>query len=136
MCGKALCNLHNKKNYVILIKYLKLALDHGLILETVHRVIEFNQEEWLNLYIDVNTKLRAKAKKNFEKVIFKLMNNSVFGKTTENTWKHRDIILVTTNRGRSHLVSASNYHATKSFLENLLATEMNKAKAKIERRCI
>ena len=115
---------------------MKLALDHGLILEKVHMVIEFNQEALLNLYIDVDRELRAKVKIDFENVIFKMMNNSVFRKTTENAWKHRDIKLVTTKRGRSNLLSEPNYHTTKWFSENLLAIEMNKTKVKVESWCI
>ena len=63
------------------IRVLKQVLNHGLILKKVHRVIQFNQEDWLKPYININTKLRKEAKNNFEKDFFKLMNNSVFGKT-------------------------------------------------------
>ena len=74
----------------------------------------------------MNTKLRKKAKNNFEKDFFKLMNNAVFGKTMENVRKHRNIKLVTTERRRNYLVSEPNYHTTKFFTENLLAIEMRK----------
>ena len=80
-----------KKNYVVHIRALKQALNHGLILKKVHRVIQFNQEAWLRPYIDMNTELRTKAKNDFQKDFFKLMNNAVFGKTMENLRKHRDI---------------------------------------------
>ena len=63
----------------------------------------------------MNTKLRTEAKIDFEKDIFKLMNNSVFGKTMENVRKHRDIKLVTTNEIRKNLVSEPNYHMTSVF---------------------
>ena len=108
--------------YVIHIRALKQASNHGLILKRVHRVIQFNQKAWLKPYIDMNTKLRKEAKNDFEKDFFKLMNNSVFGKTMENVRKHRDIKLVTTEEQRSKLVSEPNYHTTKYFSENLLAT--------------
>ena len=87
--NKLLCNLYDKKNYVVHITSLKQALNHGLILKKVKRVIQFNQEAWLKEYIDMNTELRKKAKNDFEKDFFKLMNNSVFGKTMENVRKHR-----------------------------------------------
>ena len=67
----------------------------------------------------MNTKLRQKAKNNFEKDFFKLMNNAVFRKTMENVRKNRNIKLVTTERRRNYLVSELNYHTTKFFMENL-----------------
>ena len=76
--------------------------------------------------IDINTKLRQKAKNNFEEDFFKLMNNAIFGKTVENVKKHRNIKLVTTEKRRNYLVSEPNCHTTKLFTENLLAIEMIK----------
>ena len=74
----------------------------------------------------MNTKLRKEAKNDFEKDFFKLMNNSVFGKTTENVRKHRDIKLVRTDVKRNKLVSEANYHTTQRFSGNLLAIVMKK----------
>ena len=72
------------------------------------------------------TDLRKKAKNDFKKYFFKLMNNAVFGKTMENVRKHRDIKLETTEKRRNYLVSEPNYHTTKFFTENLLFIEMKK----------
>ena len=76
----------------------------------------------------MNTKLRTEPKNDFEKDFFKLMNNSVFGKTMENLRNHTDIKLVTNNERRNKLVSEPNYHSTKHFSENLLVIEMRKTK--------
>ena len=76
----------------------------------------------------MNTKLRTEPKNEFEKDFFKLMNNSVFGKTMENVRNHTDIKLVTTNERRNKLVSEPNYHTTKHFSEDLQAIEMRKTK--------
>ena len=94
----------------------------------MHRVIEFRQEVWLKPYVDMNTKLRTEASNDFEKDFFKLMTNSVFGKTMENVRNHTNIKLVTTNERRNKLVSEPNYHTTKYFSENLLAIEIRKTK--------
>ena len=83
-------------------------------------MIKFNQQAWLKPYIDMNTKLRQKAKNNFQKDFFKLMNNAVFGKTMENVRKHRNIKLITETRS-NYLVPEPNFHTTKFFTENLLA---------------
>ena len=128
-CKKLACNLYDKKT-VVHLRSLKQALNHGLILKKVHRAIPFYQEAWLKPYIDMNTELRKKAKNDFEKDFFKLMNNVVLGKTMENVRKHRDIKLVTTDKRRNRLVSEPNYHKTKWFSEKLLPIEMKKTKVK------
>ena len=102
-------------------------------LEKIHRVIEFNQEAWLKRYIDMNTELRKEAKNDFEKDLFKLMNNSVFGKTMENIMKQRDIKLVKTDKKRSKLVSEPNYHTINLISEDLSIIEMEKTKVKMNK---
>ena len=130
---KLVCNLHDKKKYVVHISILKQALDHGLKLKKVHRVIGFNQEAWLKKYIDMNTELRKKVSNNFEKDFFKLMNNAVFGKTVENVRKHRDIKLVKTDHRRNKLISEPNYHTMNLIAENLSIIEMKKVKVKMNK---
>ena len=89
-------------------------------------MIKFNQNAWLKPYIDMNTDLRKKAKDNFEKDFFKLMNYAVFGKTMQNVGKHRDIKLATTERRRNYLASEPSFYTTNFFIENLLAIGMKK----------
>ena len=130
---KLVCNLFNKKKYVVHINALKQALNHGLKLKKIHRIIEFNQEAWLKPYIDMNTELRKAAKNYFEKDLFKLMNNSVFEKTMENIRKHRDIKLLTTDKKRSKLVSEPNYHIINLISEDLSIIQMKKNKVKMNK---
>ena len=125
---KLLSNLHDKNEYIVHMRNLKQALNHGLILKKVQRVIKSNRGARLEPYIKMNTDLRKIAKNDFQKDFFKLMNNAVFGRTMENVRKHRDIILVTTERRRNYLVSEPNYHTRKLFTENLLGIDMKRLK--------
>ena len=99
----------------------------------MHKIIQFNQEALLKEYTDMNNILRTEAKKDFGKDFFKLMNNSGFRKTMENVRKHRDILLVTTDKRRNQLVSEPNYHTVKCFSEDFLAIEMKNVKVKMNK---
>ena len=125
---KLVPNLRDKKNYVIHIQALNQALQHGLRLDRIHRVIEFDQSPWLKTYIDFNTQLRTAATNDFKKDFFKLMNNSVFGKTMENIRKHRNIGLVTTEEKCVRTVMKPNFKFGVLFGENLMGCEMGKIK--------
>ena len=81
----------------------------------------------------MNTELRKLAKDDFEKDLFKLMNNAVFGKTMENVRKHRDIKLVTTSKKRNKLVSEPNYHTMNYISKDLSIIEMNKTRVKMNK---
>ena len=70
---------------------MKQYLEEGMILKKVHRGIKFKQSPWMEPYIRKNTDLRKDAKNAFEKDFFKLMNNSVFGKTIENIRKRQSV---------------------------------------------
>ena len=114
------------------IRALKQALNNGLKLKKVHRVIKFRQKAWLKPYIDMNTKSRKEAKSDFEKDFFKLMNNSVFGKTIENVRKHRDIKLVTAEEKIIKLISEP-IIIQQNTSDNLLVMEMKKTKVKMDK---
>ena len=81
----------------------------------------------------MKTDVRKKARNDFEKDFFKLMNNAVFGKTMENVRKHRDIKVVTTGKRRKYLVSEPNYHITKFSVKYLLVIEMKKTEILMNR---
>ena len=84
-------NLHDKNKYVIHIRNLNQGLNNGLALKKVHKVINFNQKARLKPYIDMNTDLKKKRKNWFWKIVFKLMNNVVFGKTMK-MWENIEIL--------------------------------------------
>ena len=132
-CNKFVCKLNDKKNYPVHILALKQALNHELKLTKVHSVIEFRQEYSLKPCIGLNTDLRKDAKNDFEKDFFKLMTNSVFGKTMENVRNHRDIKLVTTDKRRSILAPEPNYHSTKYISKDLLVMEMKKTEVRMNK---
>ena len=123
---KLVPNLKNKRKYVIHIRALDQALKHGLVLKKVHQVIQFEQSAWLKPYIDFNTRLRTAASNDFEKDFFKLMNNSVFGKTMENIRRHKDMKLVTDEQKYLKYVMKPNFKDSVKFSANLMGVEMGK----------
>ena len=118
---KLIPTLSNKEKYVLHYRNLQLYIDLGLKVTKVHRVLKFDQSPWLKQYIDFNTKKRKNAKNDFEKDFFKLMNNSVFGKTMENIRKRVDVRLVTDENKLLKLASKPTYVSSKIFNENLVA---------------
>ena len=118
---KLIPTLCDKEKYVLHYRNLQLYLDLGLKIKKVHRVLEFNQSPWLKQYIDFNTQKRTQAKNSFEKDFFKLMNNSVFGKTMENIRKRVDVRLITDEKKLLKMASKPTYVSSKIFNENLVA---------------
>ena len=116
---KLVPNLYYKKRYVIHIRALDQALAHGLVIERIHRAIEFKQLAWMREYIDFNIRLRTASTNDFD--FYKLMNNSVLGKTIENIRKHRYIKLV--NSREAYLKKSGTL-----FGANLMGCEMGKIK--------
>ena len=130
---KLIPTLKNKQKYVLHYRNLQLYIDLGLKITKVHRVLKFNQSPWLKQYIDFNTEKRKNAKNSFEKDFFKLMNNSVFGKTMENIRKRIDVRLVTDSKKLIKWASKPTYVSSKIFNENLVAVHKIKEKITLNR---
>ena len=124
---KLIPNLRDKTKYVIHYKNLIQCLKTGMKLKKIHRGIKFIESEWMKPYIEMNTNLRTKAKNNFEKDFFKLMNNSVFGKTMENIRNRVNVKLVNTEERLKKLVAKPNLKSPpKIFNENLVSVHLKK----------
>ena len=118
---KLICSFLPKKHYVVHYKNLKQYLEEGMILKKVHRGIKFKQSPWMEPYIRKNTDLRKEAKNAFEKDFFKLMNNSVFGKTIENIRKRQNVHILDNRKMADKLSSKPNFERLTVFDENLVA---------------
>ena len=126
---KLMATLYDKQKYIIHHRNLKQALEHGLILEKIHRALRFRQTAWLKPYIELNNNLRTRAVTDFEKNLFKLFNNSVFGKTMQNVRNYSDIKLISKWEGRygAEARIASPYFKSVIILdEDLVSIEMRK----------
>ena len=118
---KLIPTLQDKKEYVLHYRNLQLYMTLSLKVKKVHRVLKFDQSPWLKQYIDFSTEKRKHAKNPFEKDFFKLMNDSVFGKTMENLRKRVNVKLVTEYKKQDKLTSKPTYVSSKIFNENLMA---------------
>ena len=124
---KLIPNLRDKTKYVIHYKNLMQCLQQGMKLKKIHRGIKFVESEWMKPYIEKNTYLRSQTKNNFEKDFFKLMNNSVFGKTMENIRNRVNVKLVTSKEQLRKLAAKPNFKGPpKIFNENLISVHMKK----------
>ena len=130
---KLICDFIPKKNYVVHYKNLKQYLEMGMELTAVHRGISFNQSPWMEPYIRKNTELRKTAANSFAKDFFKLMNNSVFGKTIENIRKRQNIELVDNRKKALKLVCKPNFERAIIFDKNFIAVHMKRIKVKFDK---
>ena len=130
---KLIPTLSDKEKYVLHYRNLQLYTYLGLKVTKIHRILEFNQSPWLKQYIDFNTKKRMNAKNAFEKDFFKLMNNSVFGKTMENIRKRVDVRLITDEKKLLKMASKPTHVSNKIFNENLVAVHKIKEQLTLNR---
>ena len=123
---KLICHFKPRKNYVVHYRNLRQYLEMGMRITAVHRGISFYQSSWMEPYIRKNTELRKLATNSFEKDFFKLMNNSVFGKTIENIRKRQNIHLIDNRKKAAKLSSKPNFDRCTIFDRNLIAVHMKK----------
>ena len=126
---KLVPNFFDKEKYVIHYENLNLYLRLGLKLKKIHRILEFNQSQWLKQYVDFNTQKRIEAEKNGDKdrkALYKLMNNSVYRKTMENLRSRIDVRLVSNKKGYLKWTSKPSYMSHKIFGNDLVAIRKNK----------
>ena len=121
---KLVCHFKTRTNYVIHYRTLRQCLELGMRITSVHRGISFYQSPWMEPYIRKNTELRMCAANNFEKDFFKLMNNSVFGKTIENIRKRQNIKLIDDRKKALKLSSRPNFDRCTIFDKNRIAIHM------------
>ena len=125
---KLIPNLWDKNKYVIHCENLMQYLSLGLKLSKIHRGVKFMESQWLEKYIALNIELRATARNEFKKDFFKLMNNSVFGKTMENIRNRVDIKLVNNKKQAEKLSAKPNFKHCNIFSEDLVAIHMKKTR--------
>ncbi len=124
---------YDKTKYVLHHEDLKMYLEMGLKLTKIHRGITFEESCFMKSYIDLNTNMRTKGTTDFEKDFYKLMNNSVFGKTMENVRNRVNVKLVTNEKALNKLVKKPNYKRVSEFHENLVAVHMEKTTVKLDK---
>ena len=132
---KLIPTLFNKEKYVLHARNLKLYLSLGMKVTKIHRVLEFKESPWLAEYIAFNTQKRSQAKNAFEKDFFKLLNNSVFGKTMENLRKRVNVSLTHDEKVLEKHAARATFVSAKMFNDNLFAINKVKEQLILNRPC-
>src|SRR5690606_35405777 len=123
--------LKNQKNYLCHYRMLQFMIKHGIILKKIHYIVRFDQKDFIRPYIELNTELRKRSKTKFEKNIFKLLNNSLYGKFIQNVFKYVNLKLLLNEKDEKHfkLVNSLLFKRNIIFDSNFEAVEMRKEKA-------
>jgi hypothetical protein len=129
-------NLFDKKNYVVHYRALKLYLQLGLKITKVHRVMQFTQSAWLKPYIDFNTEKRTQAKNDFEKNFYKLMNNSIYGKTMENVYNRINYKLVQSDRELLKETKKPNFQSRNEITPDLMGVSLAKSSVTLNKNIL
>ncbi|XP_071652823.1 uncharacterized protein [Temnothorax longispinosus] len=135
-CDKLLATLCDKLRYVLHYRNLQQCVKHGLRVTKIHHALRFAQSPWLRGYIELNTELRTRASNDFEREMYKLMNNAVFGKTMENVQDHVDVRLVTCwdeRYGAEAIIAKPNFHSRSVFAEDLMAVELRRLEVRLNK---
>ena len=132
---KLVTSLGSREKYVLHVRNLKLYTDLGMKLTKIHRAVTFKQSPWLKNYIDFNTKKRSVARNTFEKDFFKLMNNSIYGKTMENLRKRVDVKLVSSKDDLLKLTASPCFQSHRIMNEDLIAVKRMKEVLTLNKPC-
>ena len=126
-------NLKDKEKYVVHIRTLQFYLKHGLKLKKIHRAKKISQKEILKPYIEFNTEKRKNANNDFEKDVYKLMNNAVFGKSMEDKRKHLDFEIVSDETRFMKCVNNPSFKHSHIISDNLVGVEKQKAQLNLDK---
>ena len=130
---KLIPNLMDKESMVLHAKSLHQYLSHGMKLKKIHRGIKFREKAFMKPFIELNTKLRTAAKNDCEKNFFKLISNSVYGKTLENVRNRVNVYITNDEKQKRRLNTQPHYKHSTHFNENLAAVHMEKIEVRLNK---
>jgi len=130
---KLIPNLMNKNNYIVHHEALRFYIKHGLKVTKVHRAIRYKEKDFLKEYIDLNTSMRTKTNKDFEKDFYKLMNNAVFGKTMENVENRMELDIVSNDQRLQKCVNKPHLKNFKTIFNNITMVQYHKCRVRLNK---
>ncbi len=124
---KLLQTLYHKKRYTVHYRTLQLYCELGLEVDRLHRVLQFQQDKWLEPYISLNSQLREASTNKFQENFFKLMNNSTYGKTCESKRNRMSVKVVRTQSEACQRIKKFTFKSFQIFTENIAAITNEKS---------